>query len=674
MTHGVKLGLPIDIPWERVCVTRDMLDDEACDPEFPPKWHSSIAVFRFVPEEEYQQFPDYEISYLKVAVTVTGYQPHDKEIEGEISWDDLNVETIAEVEALLDEYHPCTGAIVQVAIEPKGESAPRDPREWPFFMDFEPKKRELFEMATDTKERVSRSLENLTIGKSAGTTDSTEVLDVDMGGSTSVGVSIPDVGGLNFASSSQGQWGTKTVGTHQSGVIRTAEQSQEKREGQSFTTNISQLYHLLDSYHLGTNRVVFFIQPRPHVLEAPSGFVRGPRPVDGFQEFFLVVAKPKAQEDYCVSVRLDTAHLAEIDIMEFDYRKDSFELSTRAAIPARGDPNAQFVGYRYIDVTVPLYGKIGERRYRCLSRTGQDTETYVSPWSAYVIDVADEGGYVITSQSASHGTHSIQVAPDGESLAATVTASSHRCYNDGGTFCVDCPDYLSSTSYSGYSNLGLRVNLVSREAIKKVGTDQVLLLTTRGLCCCPSDQDDLVDMVGIVGHRPLTDVVAEAGSRHGLRVADVSRARGDGEDAERGLMAPRAANALGDLIRAELQRAAAVGQRRKDVRPFLLSDFFTDRLERRLRRHGATRARLQEPLGDLLGEIDPRALEKYSGRAPEQITRREVIGLSGTQLAQATNLPAREAARVRLGALGLRLARGREEDGDGEDYKSQGTA
>ena len=49
-------------------------------------------------------------------------------------------------------------------------------------MDFEPKKRELYELATDTHEKQSRSIESLNITKSGGSTQSLEVLDVDMGG------------------------------------------------------------------------------------------------------------------------------------------------------------------------------------------------------------------------------------------------------------------------------------------------------------------------------------------------------------------------------------------------------------------------------------------------------------------------------------------------------------
>jgi hypothetical protein len=61
MTTAVRLGLPTDIPWTRICVTEDMMDRVVCDDRLPPKWQSSIAVYRYVPDEEYQLYPDYDV-------------------------------------------------------------------------------------------------------------------------------------------------------------------------------------------------------------------------------------------------------------------------------------------------------------------------------------------------------------------------------------------------------------------------------------------------------------------------------------------------------------------------------------------------------------------------------------------------------------------------------------
>lgn len=67
-----KLNLPTDIPWKRICVTEDMIDKIVCDDRLPAKWQTSLAVFKYVPEDEFQLFPDYKISYLKVTATITG--------------------------------------------------------------------------------------------------------------------------------------------------------------------------------------------------------------------------------------------------------------------------------------------------------------------------------------------------------------------------------------------------------------------------------------------------------------------------------------------------------------------------------------------------------------------------------------------------------------------------
>ena len=332
-----KLNLPTDIPWRRICVTRDMLDRVVCDERLPGKWRSSIAVFKYRPPDEYQEFDDYDITYLKVTATIAGYQPLDQEIQGQINWGGVNVESLPGLTDLLNTYNPCHGAILQVVAGPADDDDDIPIDRYPFFIDFEPKKRELFEVATDTHEKQSRSIQAVNVTKSAGSTQSLEVLDVDMGGSVGGQATIFGTGG-GFSTSSQGQWGTKRLNADESMASQSSDVAQEKRETYSFSTQLSQMYHLLDSYHLGTNRAVFFIQPRPHTLEEPSGFVRGPRPVEGIEEFFLIVAQPKRQRDYCVSVRLDTSHLTKTPIMDYDRKTDVSEMANASApIPTRND-------------------------------------------------------------------------------------------------------------------------------------------------------------------------------------------------------------------------------------------------------------------------------------------------------------------------------------------------
>src|SRR5215831_1518940 len=136
------LNLPTEIPWERICVTADMIARDLRNP--PGKWRSSIAVFTYVPEDDYQMYPGREISYLKLVVTVCGYQARDKEVEGSISWGSLTTTDRENIEELLSHYHPCTGALVQLAVTPSRGAEGMQSDDFPYLMDFQPKKRELY--------------------------------------------------------------------------------------------------------------------------------------------------------------------------------------------------------------------------------------------------------------------------------------------------------------------------------------------------------------------------------------------------------------------------------------------------------------------------------------------------------------------------------------------------
>src|SRR5437016_1666511 len=113
----------------------------------------------------------------------------------------------------------------------------------------------------------------------------------------------------------QGQWGTRDISQNEYSDVRTTDNSKEQRENYSHTTQLTQMYQQLNSYHLGTNRAVFFLLPRPHIIddkETPLTFVNGPRRLEGIQEFFLVVMRPKEIKDICVEAYLETAHVGEV--------------------------------------------------------------------------------------------------------------------------------------------------------------------------------------------------------------------------------------------------------------------------------------------------------------------------------------------------------------------------
>lgn len=721
-----RLGLPVDIPWQKVCVTEDMVDRVVCDDRLPPKWHSSIAVFKYVPDEEYQQFPDTKVTFLKVTVTITGYQPMNDEIQGEIDWDGLNVTAIDGLTDLLNSYYPCHGAILQVVVGPKGPNPNIPLDKYPYFMDFEPKKREMYEMATDTKERLSRSLETTNLTKSAGTVQSLEVLDIDMGGggfgSQGQGSYMGTGGGGGFNyQAPNGQWGTKILNTDQSQMTRTTDNSTEKRESYSFSTQLSQMYHLLDSYHLGTNRAVFFIQPRPHIIEEPSGFVRGPRKVEGIQEFILVVGQPKDQEDFCVSVRLDTSHIVETDILEYERKTDVTDLASASArIPTRQDEPA---GTR--TETSCLFGwdwACSDVTYKCYRTRDEDDVIYTAP-EGFIIE-----GFTYLVNSSRHGSSSVRIAPGRKTLTIHAEAEGHICFEDSG-LCIGCPDEIDK--WSGYARRQVQVQLRSEERIQKVGTQLQLVVTTRGLCCCeggpypsyvPADKvigvfeipapwgglrvDPPVFNPNVVTNVPELDNVQEvpvppmelrrfhqgvfntpshagylAGPATGRTAVPISGSVSGGPSAsgdcgcgkrngQQGGMAMQAqtaqlaqrpegmpirqANAMIDFIRERMIRTFT-STSLSQGKSFIETDLFIRQLSSYVARTRVGRTAIRQPAAQYLDEQTAHALAKHLNMDVKTMTVGDVIRMRNEELAKAAGIELKDAARLKMAMLGVRL-------------------
>jgi len=694
-----KLSLPTDIPWERICVTEDMIDRVICDSRLPPKWQTSIAVFKYRPDDADQQYPKYWITYLKVTATITGYQPLDKEIQGQINWNGVNIETIPGLNELLNSYNPCHGAILQVMVGPTEDTERVDPENFPFFLDFEPKKREMYELATDTKEKQSRSIESVNVTKSSGTTQSTEIFDIDMGGGGfgAQGSYAGTGGGFTYTAPS-GQWGTKRMNAEEGMTSRSADSGTEKRETYSFTTQISQMYHLLDSYHLGTNRAVFFVQPRPHTLEEPSGFVRGPRPVEGMQEFFMVVALPREQKDFCVSVRLDTSHLTTIPIMDYDRKSVSTSIATaNARVATKNDIPAEYIdgGRACLFECWPVY-------YQCYRTEAVDSETYDAE-SGYEIE-----NYVDLINEASNGSTSVVVTPNRRTLNINVQAQGHICYEDSGV-CVDCPDTIQE--WAGHARRQVQVNLISTTPTKQVGEQQGLMVTTRGLCCCASGReidpkfvDEYVTKITAIpaalapvryyrggegttamGSLALDSAAMQAGPQ-AIGRADNSHAAAASSgahlcpqcagneatrqtkptepaaEAQTPRYTARQANELSNYIRSETLRSLSdpLAKRQK----FIETDFFAKQLEYAVSRTRKGRELLAQRADKHFPEQAVCHLAERLRKEPGEVTMADMLTLRRSELTTLCGLDPKDVQRLKLSSLGVAFKRGQDKPTD----------
>jgi len=287
-------------------------------------------VFAYQPPQDQQRTDDFLVSYLKVACTITGYQIDGKEIRirerlNRSGWTDKDLTDRLGEAALA--YYACHGAILEVVVAPHAEDKRFTLEEYPYFADFDPKKRELYEIVTETGEVMSRSLEDVNVRLGQTTLQSHEVMD-----KTTLAASLSaSYAGVTLAGSAANESGTTDLSQQGSENIRTSDAAREARETFSHTTQLSQMYHQLDSYHLGTNRAAFFVLPRPHMVQSPTTFVNGPREIEGIQEFMLVVVRPKAMEEYCVEAYLETAHLT--GKPEYDYGRTETPLHLKVDAP-----------------------------------------------------------------------------------------------------------------------------------------------------------------------------------------------------------------------------------------------------------------------------------------------------------------------------------------------------
>ena len=303
-----ELSLPIDIPWKRMGVSEDMIDAKAGDLNFPEKWRSSISVFYHEPTELPPEYCNRKITYLKIVCTITNYQVSGSDVTvlNELRARFGDFYAWKAFDARLTQSYPCYGALLQAAIFPNPATGVAL-HDFPYISAFEPRKREMYEAVTQSGEVASQSSNKINLLKGTTGTDTHEQYNLDLGGGAGGHSGVFSLWSEQHTDPNQ-QEGTINRYQKQDQDVTTRDASREKRESHSYATNINQLYTLLQGYHLGTNRALFFMQPRPHVQDAKFNFIRGLRRLEGIQEFFLIINRPASVPGICVEIALETAH------------------------------------------------------------------------------------------------------------------------------------------------------------------------------------------------------------------------------------------------------------------------------------------------------------------------------------------------------------------------------
>jgi hypothetical protein len=585
------LGLPIDIQWERLCASEDMIDRLVCDRLFPFRWRSSLAVFSYEPPEEDQVYRDMLVSYLKVSCTITGFQSDPVEVglkhrRLDSYWNDP--EPIANFKEAVSKYYGCYGALLEVAVAPAGkrdELAAIPASRWPYFADIDPKRRELFEVATETGEVMSRSLEDVNVTKGTTTSQTHEALDILNSASANVWV----LGG-----SGSGQWGTRDVSGSEFSNVRSADQSKEKRETFSHSTQYTQMYQQFTAYHLGTNRAVFYVLPRPRIVQSDITFVNGPRMLEGIQEVFLVVMRRKGTPMPCVEAYLETAHIASIPNM-----------AQRPAPP----------GELHLVVAGTSPSSTEEDQFFIFT---ENAETFV-PQEGLEVDLDTNGGYKVASESGNQD------------------AGPYEYKIDAFVDHVDAWGRVQSNVIDGEVTLGsldVKVQVFQREKdLTPISYDEVLWITGRGVCCCPPlrrvrrrRRDQMRESILI--EIPLPRRRRSPTGGEPMSVAEANR---------------RTAEVGQELLRAH-QHAERYPYGEMD---FADAQFLADTVARSLRAGEPD----DQPLAGIDG-LDASVRKKISA-VSRQLTRRQLLGMSMEEQTDRFGLVGEESHQLRRALLGL---------------------
>jgi hypothetical protein len=377
------------------------------------------------------------------------------------------------------------GYLAELVYNIETDCVPEDLADYPHFVDFEPKTRDLYQGATEDGEVLSASVSAVKTDKSFSHTDSTET-----------GVSVSGGASIGFASlgaQATHKWGE----TNQDAFQVQTDSSREDREKHATSTNLSQLYNLLTGYHVGTNRAAFLLLPRPHVLQPTDhrSFIQGLRYIEGIQDFFLIVARAKDIPGLCFEAFLQTSHFPErVDVcepeLEYDESHEDFVLTAQSG-DDKYSPVESFVSSKYSVAS----GWVIDRRQ---SRRGQRAVHLIQPegggWDPGHAGLKDLDA-VFNDFNPMTGTLDLTVVPGYE--PAEVTMFNYQAISDStAQISGSISNHNAKRQIDGVQHFARRFRVLTRSERPRSTSLQArlcdikgLLITARQLCACYKSGD-----------------------------------------------------------------------------------------------------------------------------------------------------------------------------------------
>ena len=180
------------------------------------------------------------------------------------------------------------------------------------------------------------------------------------------------------------------------------------------------------------------------------------------------------------------SHLTKSAIMDYERKSEPTSIASANAAVASKDN---------IPLSTLLVGKLA-----FLTHVGQCTTNAILLEIKTRLLTRPQLGFELNLQwslqlEATRGSTSVAVSPNGQVLTINAEASGHICHRARGAYlpsayqdaCIGCPDAIQQ--WAGYARRQVQVNLISTTPNRQIGEQEVLMITTRGLCCCASTDE-----------------------------------------------------------------------------------------------------------------------------------------------------------------------------------------
>ncbi len=279
---------------------------------------------------------------------------------------------------------------------------------------------------------------------------------------------------------------------------------------------------------------------------------------------------------------------------------------------------------------------------KCFSGHHKVNETINAP-AGFIIEDFEEVHFAQVGDA----TSSLSIANDRRSVTINAEAK--------GGYCVEISpnrDHIFNEEFS-WILTGVRASCRSIEPTVQIGEKEVLLITTRGLCCCSSNDNKAKSDEFVVEFKSIPENLSLKRYMD-VQTPNLSDKAIPEAFNQLGMQYTASlANELSDFIKAETIKS--LNNPSQELKKYYETDFFFKQFENKLSQTPFGKNNLKESISkDVSKEVIPK-LEKHFGRKHKEISRRELLKIQGNKLSKLIGEKPEDIQKLKLELLGVKF-------------------